>query len=776
MDSPVSDPPSPLQSSTRSRTRGQNSRRAHKEKSSLASTSKELVRLLVHEEQESQDLRNTLHDLTERLKDETQRADNAEQRAREVVVRFREANEGRLTAQQEAARASEELRLYKLQLENAQREILRAQELLDALEAQKNEAEEAAARARTTARKLKEEKIVQLAREQGRLEGIKEGIERGKSYGYEEGRTEGFARGRAAAAKEFTQKGINSREGNTITATDGSMKRNVPLPPPSPPADSPPGHENISLPRPEAIQIHPPPSRTPPGPPLQPDARPVSVYNLPRSPQHTPVDYPPDGWVPVIDGDQRIRLPPPHELAPSPYSPRNSPPPIHLQHTPDLAHESPALMIPPPVDRHETHSDTDSITTSTGARQRRPLRRRKSNDSASTTLSQFDLIGPPVATSARSQYGTSRHNVLSAIVEERSPSIAPSSYAPLQSATPVIPIPVTLPTPQAPAPIPLDRGQIQMEQHDYYTRPGSRSSPESIPRNSPPHIQERQTSSPKGSMLSSNSIYITVEPPSRPESGRSGIEFPQDGLLSANDAEHTAPAPVPSPPSNQSVSGQPIILSSGQLPPGFIAVGPPAQTQRADPVHPPQQAAEKPSSGPGAPPSGAPSIYQFYAPPTVGTGGSQQATTPVVIPPPSNAGPRRYSRTALTKESSSDSDEGHAAVSSQLSTSSMDSFTTPPEKRKPLAGPAYAVAPTPPNVIYPLPPPRSAGSSSTARVPLPASSVGSPNTSVAAKVPLPQSSVGSPRSMYTRGSRPGDSAIGGPSALPMVVPGGVGRR
>lgn len=427
MDSPVSDSPSTPQSSSSSRSRTREHKRSHKDnkdKTSLASTSKELVRLLVHEEQESQELRSTLHDLTERLKDETQRADNAEARARELVVRFKEAHEGRMAAKQEAARLSEELRLYKLQLENAQREISRAQELLDAVEAQRNEAEEAAARARSTARKLKEEKVVQIARDQGRIEGIKEGMERGKNLGYDEGREDGYARGRAAAAKEFVQKGYVRRDGYISPGSDSTEMRNVPTAPPTPPAESPPARKEQPLQPPEPIHIQPPPpSTTPPGPP--PQMPPLPAFN--RTPSPGPGDYPPEGFIPVIDKDQRIRLPPPFEMGPAPYSPRNSPSQMPAQPIPDPARESPALMIPPPGDRHDNYSDTDSINTPTGVRHRRGLRRRKSDDSASTTFSQFDLIGPPAAGSSRSNYGSTRPNVLSAIVEERSPSVAPVS-------------------------------------------------------------------------------------------------------------------------------------------------------------------------------------------------------------------------------------------------------------------------------------------------------------------------------------------------------------
>jgi hypothetical protein len=266
---------------------------------------------------------------------------------------------------------------------------------------------------------------VQLARDQGHVEGIRDGFERGKALGYEEGRADGYSRGRAAAAKECAQKGHIHKDDYSPPRTAESAPHHRPLAPPTPPTESPPPGQAFPLPLQETISVHPPPpSTTPPGPPPQSDSRPISVFNVPTSPQHIPVDYPPDGWIPVIDGDQRIRLPPPHEMAPAPYSPRNSPPQIHQSFSPDLARESPALMIPPPLGRNDTYSEPVPMT---GTRHRQPLKRRKSSDSASTTFSQFDLISSPAAVSARSHQGSSRTNVLSAIVEERSPSATPVS-------------------------------------------------------------------------------------------------------------------------------------------------------------------------------------------------------------------------------------------------------------------------------------------------------------------------------------------------------------
>ncbi|KAF9647291.1 hypothetical protein BDM02DRAFT_3084261, partial [Thelephora ganbajun] len=111
---------------------------------------------------------------SERLDKEIRRANDAERRALEAIALARSANEAKLIAQRDAMRANEELRLYKLQYENAQKEIFKAQELIDQIEAERQDAEAAAARARSTARRLKEQNLVITAREEGRLLGYQE--------------------------------------------------------------------------------------------------------------------------------------------------------------------------------------------------------------------------------------------------------------------------------------------------------------------------------------------------------------------------------------------------------------------------------------------------------------------------------------------------------------------------------------------------------------------------------------------------------------------------
>ena len=81
--------------------------------------------------------------------------------------------------------------MWKLRVEEAQREILRAQEIVDRLEQDKLDAEAEAARARTLARKLREEKVIAKAREEGRRQGFQEGLDRGREMTYYEVRATG---------------------------------------------------------------------------------------------------------------------------------------------------------------------------------------------------------------------------------------------------------------------------------------------------------------------------------------------------------------------------------------------------------------------------------------------------------------------------------------------------------------------------------------------------------------------------------------------------------
>ena len=153
-----------------------------------STTSSHLLARLVSSEEEVREINAVLAVTSERLEAESSRANAAERRALDYFHRLRIATENRERAEQESARLREELKLYKLQLENAQKEIFRAQDIIDQVSAQRNEAEADAARARTKARKLQEEKLVMFAREEGRRAGYREGLSMGRRVGYDQGR------------------------------------------------------------------------------------------------------------------------------------------------------------------------------------------------------------------------------------------------------------------------------------------------------------------------------------------------------------------------------------------------------------------------------------------------------------------------------------------------------------------------------------------------------------------------------------------------------------
>ena len=384
---------------------------------------------MVYQEREAKDLRKMLASVSEQLKAETQRADDAEIRAREAAIRFKGMHDAKVQAQQDAERHKQTLELYKMQLENAQREINKAQQIIDTLEAQRIEAEEVAARARTTARKLKEEKLATLAREEGRREGYEEGLAQGRSVGFEQGRAEGYARGRATAARsvrrypdERVESPVDEQSvvDEPVTRQSGSGSS-----PESPSSRRPrymrsPGPERAGSPGPSRVMS---PRPMPAEPPKDPEIHPIPV-NFTQSPGHPPVDYLPDNYIPKMDDDGRIRLPPQHELGPPPPTP--SPPPSQSLH--DAGNPPPnerPIMVPPPGAENmgtAMSSDSDASTTTAPVRPRH--RRRRSTESESTTMSQFEILGPPNAPSARNR---ERPHVLSAIAEERERSSSMSS-------------------------------------------------------------------------------------------------------------------------------------------------------------------------------------------------------------------------------------------------------------------------------------------------------------------------------------------------------------
>ncbi|KAI3998121.1 hypothetical protein K525DRAFT_281521 [Schizophyllum commune Loenen D] len=185
---PAPDSPSTASMSESNRTRssdgstresGKSSRRSHKDRSSREIAARMIV---LHERENVKDMERLLRQMTEQCHAEKRRADNAERDIVEVLTRLRTVNDEKLAAIRDAEKAKRELSLYQIQLEKAAFEIKRAQETVNAVDAQRVRAEEEAARARSTARRLNEERLIEVAREEGRRIGILEGLQRGREF------------------------------------------------------------------------------------------------------------------------------------------------------------------------------------------------------------------------------------------------------------------------------------------------------------------------------------------------------------------------------------------------------------------------------------------------------------------------------------------------------------------------------------------------------------------------------------------------------------------
>ncbi|KAI6027181.1 hypothetical protein EDC04DRAFT_168880 [Pisolithus marmoratus] len=404
----------------------------HHSRTTESSRSHLLARMIAQDE-EIREVNSYLAVANERLDTEATRANAAERRALDYFNKLKSAIESKDRTEQEAARLREELKLYKLQLENAQREIFRAQDIINQVSSQRNEAEAEAARARTKARKLQEEKLVMLAREEGRRQGYQEGLMRGRSLGYYEARAlreppedvlpsrfrpsmlshevdeGGQESEREPDRADERPANIPQRERLRTTARTNYMR----------PGSAPPvrtydtARHAPTLPVPTVatpIRVHSPSheSRSP-SPPSEGD-EPERILPIPVRPNTTVP--PPDGWIPTADPrTEFIPVPPPHVLSSVPTSPSTTatdlqedrerrrrpnvsePPQAPNQYPPvwrrDYAYQPP---MHPPIQRPRTPS--------IGSR-------------ASTHVSQYDLVSAPGRRAAEAplryeEYGRAR--------------------------------------------------------------------------------------------------------------------------------------------------------------------------------------------------------------------------------------------------------------------------------------------------------------------------------------------------------------------------------
>ena len=284
-------------------------------------TTKQLIRLLIHEEYETKQTHRLLHAAFERLESETRRVNEAEERVLQIAQRFNAVNEARVHAQAEATKLSAELGMYKLQLGNAQQEIYRAQDIVRKVEDERDDAAAEATEARDMARRYREEHIVHLAREEGRKMGYLQGL-RHAQMGYVGSKTIEFPNhyttNSTSSRKLLTggpfdeefedEQSITDDEISTVPSRSRYISRNfardVELTSNAPRQSQAASHHlNLGTDRPATWA-----GRSPTD-----DTFPVPVHNG-YPPTHPETLVPPDGWIPRSEDGMHIAIPPPHEF------------------------------------------------------------------------------------------------------------------------------------------------------------------------------------------------------------------------------------------------------------------------------------------------------------------------------------------------------------------------------------------------------------------------------------------------------------------------------
>lgn len=339
---------------------------------------------LSYEEYGPRELKKLLRSATTQLEAEALRASQAERELQNLTIHLKRINDARLLALQDAIKAKEELKLYSAQLNAAQEEIYRAQDVLRVVDRQRYDAEKAAASSRSAVRRLKQEVLINAAREEGRRMGLQEGLERGRNIGIQDARFVmpfgGDGEDAESDGDDFPDYIDRHRSGSIIS-------NDSPEPPPR-------NASPLRPPPPEPIPILPPETTN-----RVPDIRPISYRNASPSVQHSQISVPPDGYIPTLDADRLIRIPPPHELSKPPPTPeRTQSHPLPESENPPQVNGLPSSNIPHRAHRagHQSSSGTNSMA-----------------------LSQFDMLNDP-------DYGTGRRSPLSVIHEVLSAHTSPN--------------------------------------------------------------------------------------------------------------------------------------------------------------------------------------------------------------------------------------------------------------------------------------------------------------------------------------------------------------
>ncbi|KAG5333219.1 hypothetical protein C0989_006067, partial [Termitomyces sp. Mn162] len=140
----------------------------------------DLVQQFISQKDEAKESRRLLHIAFENLEVLQKRAIAAEEARKDESARGTRIAQNALGVQEKATKARQDAEAYRLQLEKKEREIQRQQELIRTIEAERDLAEKEADKARDVARQLNDERLISLARQEGRKLGFLEGMKRGR--------------------------------------------------------------------------------------------------------------------------------------------------------------------------------------------------------------------------------------------------------------------------------------------------------------------------------------------------------------------------------------------------------------------------------------------------------------------------------------------------------------------------------------------------------------------------------------------------------------------
>jgi len=374
---------------------------------------------------------------------------------------------------------------------------------------------------------------------------------------------------------------------------------------------------------------------------------PIPIHNASSSPSHPAFEIPPDNYIPYMDRDNGIALPPPHELS-RPVTPRSPSPPLA-----NAAPRSQQVIYQQPVRSHDfAYSQGIAPVQPGNAGPHAPF---SPQSRTSTNISQYDLL------SARNERsGNSSRTAAEALAGFRQifRPTTPSNRSVERSRTPGRSAREdrTAVSPRGPRP------REDLPAIDVNMAPVRNDSPTSRQRNSSTGsplerlFKKRFRNRTSGS--SGGVPDITVESPSDTTVSRASTtatvpqnhllspEIPSQPLLSAEDDQR----PLPPLPELGLTNPSLVALQDGQLPAGFVpftASSTESQTSAPrDYVEDKRKAPPRPATSPKSAPAYdiAPIPAGVVYPDPPGRGVTPFVASGVPLPPSPSPSPNPYFR------------------------------------------------------------------------------------------------------------------------------------